>query len=187
MIKAIIFDCFGVLTTDTWNAFLDTLPEGVDIGAAREVHRAYDAGLIDKQACSQQIQEITGSVFTELEDFSGEVIKNSALLDHIRHLGQQYKTGLLSNIGSNWIRDHFLSAEEQSLFDSMVFSYEVGANKPDERMYEAIVERLGVAFSEAVMIDDKLVYCEAAKVLGMQAIVYQDLAQFKKDLEPILD
>lgn len=74
MIKAIIFDCFGVLTTDTWNAFLDQLPEGVDIQAARAVHRTYDAGLITKADCNRQIKAITGQIFTELEDMQAGVV-----------------------------------------------------------------------------------------------------------------
>ena len=30
MFKAIIFDCFGVLTTDVWDKFLNDLPPNID-------------------------------------------------------------------------------------------------------------------------------------------------------------
>ncbi len=188
MIKAIVFDCFGVLTTDTWNAFLDNLPAGTDIEAAREVHRAYNAGLVNKADCAQQIQEITGSSFIELEDRVGQqIIKNEALLDVIRTLKPDYKIGMLSNIGSNWVREDFLSADEQALFDAMLFSFEIGFNKPDQRAFEKAAQTLGVELEEAVMIDDQAGYCEVARSLGMQTIVYKDLAQFKSEIDAILN
>ncbi len=186
MIKAIIFDCFGVLTTDTWNAFLDMLPEEVDIQAAREVHRAYDSGLISKQECNDQITEITGHVFTELEDMRMTVVKNNSLLTHIRRLKKKYKIGLLSNVGGNWVRDDFLTASEQQLFDAMTFSFEEGMNKPDPRIFTIVADKLAVQPKESIMVDDKQIYCEAARAVGMQAIWYRDFPQFKAELEAIL-
>ena len=188
MIRAIIFDCFGVLTTDTWRAFIDSLPENTDIESVREVHRSYDAGLISKSDSAEQIKEITGRTFTELEDAVGqEVVKNNALLDHIRDLREEgYKIGLLSNVASPWITDYFLTQKEQALFDEIVFSYQVGMTKPDPRIYKLICERLGVGTNEAVMVDDIDRYCTAAQAEGMQAIVYKDFAQFKRELVAIL-
>lgn len=187
MIRAIIFDCFGVLTTDTWNAFLDTLPSDTDISAAREVHRAYNAGLIDKTTCNRQIRDITGHTFAELEDTAGtQVTKNIVLLDYIATLKPTYKIGMLSNIGSNWVRDTFLTDQEQGLFDEMLFSYEIGVNKPDPQAFKMAAERLGVQADEAVMVDDQRFYVEAAKNVGMQAVVYSDFQQFRTELEQIL-
>jgi HAD superfamily hydrolase (TIGR01509 family) len=186
VIKAIIFDCFGVLTTDTWNAFLDGLPEAVDIQAAREVHRQYDAGLITKIDCSEQIRAITGQVFTELEDMQTTSVKNEILLRYIANLKHDYSIGLLSNVGNNWIRDTFLTIEEQNLFDAMVFSFEVGTIKPDERMYVAMCEKLAIEPAKAIMIDDKTLYCDAARATGMQAICYKDFKSMKKQLEKLI-
>lgn len=186
VIRAIIFDCFGVLTTDTWNVFLDSLPTGADIQAAREVHRQYDAGLISKNECTKQILNFTGQTFTELEDMHTPVLKNVKLLEYIKTIKPNYKIGLLSNIGNDWVREEFLTRDEQQLFDQMVFSYEIGVNKPDERMYTTICERLGVQPNQAVMIDDKVGYCDAAQKLTMRAIVYRDFESMKTQLEAIL-
>ncbi|MBA3758788.1 HAD-IA family hydrolase [Candidatus Saccharibacteria bacterium] len=187
MIKAIIFDCFGVLTTDTWNAFLDTLSDKKAVQEVREIHRAYNAGLLSKLESNEQIEQIAGKSFLELEDSNAQVIKNDTLLTYITELKKNYSIGLLSNIGSNWVRDSFLTDEEQTLFNQMVFSFEVGMNKPDSRMFELVANRLGVEPSEAIMIDDQVTYCQAAHSTGMQAIVYQDFEQFKTELEQLLN
>lgn len=189
MIKAVIFDCFGVLTTARWHAFIDTLPDNVDIEAARVVHRAYDAGIISKEASAAQIEEITGRTFTEIDDIaSEEVVKNSALIEYISQLKERgYKIGLLSNIASNWIRDSFLTTQEQALFDTMVMSFEVGIIKPNQRIFEIACERLEIEPKEAVMVDDIDRYCIAAETIGMKAVMYRDFKQAKQEIERLLD
>ena len=188
MIKAIIFDCFGVLATDTWQAFLDSLPKGVDKQRARDARRAYDAGMLSKEEAAAEISAATGKHFAELDERADtEPAKNIALLKYVEHLrGQGYKTGILSNVASNWLRDTFLSADEQSLFDDFVLSYEVGLVKPDLRMFTIAAERLGMAVEEVVLVDDKERYCTTARELGMQAVCYQNLPQLKRELEKIL-
>jgi len=187
MIKAIIFDCFGVLATDTWKAFVDSLPDGADVEAARQAHREYDAGFIDKSEVGERIKAATGKEFLELEDAQGGPVKNAGLLTYISELHDRgMKLSILSNVGSNWIREQFLAPEERALFDDFVLSYEVGMLKPDERMFELAAERLEVAMDEVVMVDDKERYCTAAQETGMQAIQFDSLTQFKADLEKLL-
>lgn len=188
MIKAIIFDCFGVLTTDTWRAFIDSLPGDIDTQKARDANKAYDAGLISRDEFLGQVLEITGRSPKQVEDLlDDEVTKNTALLEYVKELrGRQYTIGLLSNIASNWITDKFLTAQEQDLFDEMIFSFEVGMTKPDPRIFMLACERLRVGPHEAVMIDDIESYCESAKGEGLEAVVYTGLSQLKAELEPIL-
>jgi putative hydrolase of the HAD superfamily len=188
MIKAVIFDCFGVLTTDTWLAFIDSLPPDVDVSQAREMNHQYDAGLITREEFLQGVHEVTGRYPEEVEKLlSAEIAKNTALLDYIRDLrGRGLTIGMISNVASNWIRDSFLSLEEQELFDAMILSFEVGMTKPDPRIFMLACERLRVGPHEAVLVDDIERYCAAARAEGLQAIVYSDMQQLKDDLEPIL-
>lgn len=188
MIKAIIFDCFGVLTTDTWRAFVDSLPETADILRARELNQQYDAGMLTKEEFLEQVQEATGHKPAQVEEMlDNEVTKNTPLLDYIRELrAKGFVIGLLSNIATPWITDAFLAPDEQELFDEMVFSFQVGITKPDPRIFMLTCERLRVGPHEAVLVDDIERHCTAAKGEGMQAIVYQDLRQLKSELEPIL-
>jgi putative hydrolase of the HAD superfamily len=190
-LKTIIFDCFGVLTTDLWRAFVDSLPPEADADRARELNRQYDAGLITRTAFLEQLYEITGYKPGEVEqildhDPTQNRTKNIKLLEYISELKKTYKIGLLSNVGTPWIRDEFLTARECRLFDDMVFSYEVGLAKPDERIFRLSLERLGAAPEQAVFIDDIESYVAAAMQIGMKGVHYQDFAQCKRDLEKII-
>lgn len=188
MIKALIFDCFGVLTVDTWHAFLDTLPPGTDIQKARDLNRAFDSGFIERSAFINGVEEITGKQPPDIETISGtDTAKNEALLGYISQLRPKYKIGLLSNISSDWITRELLTQDEQKLFDAMVFSYQIGVAKPDPRIFEMACTRLGVTPDEAVMIDDIERFVDAARDLGMQGVIYRDFASFQSELNQLLD
>jgi len=106
---------------------------------------------------------------------SNQLHKNADLLDLIKELKSAYKIGLISNIGTNWVLEHFLTTEEQALFDTFVFSFEAGLVKPDERIYRLASERLGEPPSACVMIDDLERNCQGATDSGMQAIALPEL------------
>ena len=59
MIKAIIFDCFGVLTTDLWKEFVGTLPES-QRSPAYDINHAYDRGFITHEEYVEQLLKLTG-------------------------------------------------------------------------------------------------------------------------------
>lgn len=187
MIKAIIFDCFGVLTTDSWRAFTATLPPD-QRDRASELNRAYDAGMISLAEFLQGIQEATGRQPDLIENLlDNDIVKNTALLKYIAELKPHYKIGMISNIATNWVREKLLTPEEQQLFNDMVFSYEVRVAKPDPRIFHLATQRLGVEANECVFIDDIDRYCEVATEVGMRAIVYQDFGQMQADLTEILN
>ena len=188
MIRAVIFDCFGVLTVDIWRAFCDGLPENVDRQALQDLNKAADSGLISFKQFADGIMELTGEVLPDVTQMPAEsVVKNLLLLDHIKQLKRTYKIGLLSNISNDWITSEFLSTEEQALFDDMVMSYQVRMTKPDTAIFELACQRLGVEPEEAILIDDVERYITAAQSIGMHGIVYNDLAQYNRELERLLN
>jgi FMN phosphatase YigB (HAD superfamily) len=188
MIKAIIFDCFGVIANDVWLAFLQTLPADADLEEAAALNRAYDAGIISSSEFEAGMIDAVGKLPLLLENAKpGEMVKNTELLDLIRTLKPDYKMGILSNIYSDWMRTTFLTADEQALFDDMVFSYEVGMLKPDPEMFALACSRLGVEPETAIMVDDREHNVLAAQKAGMQGILFQTVATFKEDLDVLLN
>jgi len=186
MIKAVIFDCFGVLTADKWKEFVGTIPDKLR-ESARDINHAYDAGFINEEEFISQIKKLTGTSPGEVETImADDRTKNTKLLNYIATLKLRYKIGLLSNIATNWIREEFLTPDEQTLFDEYILSYEVHLTKPDPRIFKIACERLGVEPSEAVLVDDIERYCDAAREFGIQAICYKDFVQTKRELEQIL-
>jgi FMN phosphatase YigB (HAD superfamily) len=63
------------------------------------------------------------------------------------------------------------------------FSAEVRLIKPDPLIYEHCLRGLGVAPSEALFIDDRLVNIEAARNMGIHGIQFKSTAQLRIELE----
>lgn len=187
MIKAIIFDCFGVLTGDKWKEFVGSLPES-QREAARELNRALDRGQLSLADFSKEMYDLTGHLPKEVENvINAEMAKNTNLLEYIKQLSKAHKISLLSNVSSNWIREHFLSNSEVAYFDDMVLSYDVGMVKPDPSIFALAAERLDARLDECVLIDDGVGNCEGARKVGMQAIVYHNFTQCKNELNKLLE
>jgi HAD superfamily hydrolase (TIGR01509 family) len=56
------------------------------------------------------------------------------------------------------------------LADSVILSCEVGSMKPSPDIYISALEDLGVAATDAVMIDDQPSFCVGAEAVGVRAI-----------------
>src|SRR5436305_1028124 len=119
MIKAVIFDCFGVLTQDGWKAFVEELPTDSAKETARSLNHQYDAGLISLEKFLGGVKQATGRDFDIIKSArSSEDAKNTKLIEYIRQLKEEYKIGILSNVATNWIRDYLLTTDEQKFFDA---------------------------------------------------------------------
>jgi putative hydrolase of the HAD superfamily len=71
-------------------------------------------------------------------------------------------------------------------FEAWILSYEVGACKPDEKIFVAASERAGVPPDRSVFIDDIPAYVEAAQSLGFHAIHYTSARTLKNALSTFL-
>ncbi len=186
MMGAIIFDCFGVLAVDPAQAFVGCLPASQQ-AAANTLVRVFDTGHLSRSEFRQAMHDLTGQRphYADNRLVSG-LHKNTGLLAYIADLKPRYKIGLLSNIGTNWVREKFLTAAELALFDTCVFSFEVGLAKPDERVYHLIADRLDQPPGSCVLIDDSERNCQGAADMGMQTIVYHSDAQLRHELQTLL-
>lgn len=187
MIKAIIFDCFGVLTADSWHEFRLSLDPALQSQASELNHR-YCANSMTREEFLSSVASLTGASKEKIAGIiDNETDKNYELLNYIAELKKSgYKIGLLSNVASNYIREVLLTAAEQKLFDSFVFSYEVGMIKPDPRIYHLAREKLGVGPEQCVFVDDIERLSMAAEKTGMKAIVYRNFHQLKAELQVLL-
>src|SRR3972149_1504306 len=89
---------------------------------------------------------------------------------------------------SNTIEPHARVNREKggySPFEIVILSSEVGIRKPDVRIYELTLKKLGVKASDAVFIDDSAENVKAAEVLGIHGIVFKDANQLKVELTKI--
>jgi HAD superfamily hydrolase (TIGR01509 family) len=187
MIRAIIFDCFGVLTTEAWLAF-KAQHFGHDpklMKLATEVSHQADRGLISLEEAVQQIAKLANISPKEFERAKGGNVPNQQLFDYLKILKSKYKLGLLSNISDDYLHQIF-KPEQLSLFDGIELSYKTGVIKPQPGAYENAARRLGFSVEECIMIDDQQRNVTGARDAGMAAILYGNFRQFKTDLEKAL-
>jgi putative hydrolase of the HAD superfamily len=109
------------------------------------------------------------------------------LVAYIRQLRQSYKTGLLSNAFSDLRRVVTEVLDFADAFDEMIISAEVGLVKPDPRIYQLALDRLGAAPEAAVFIDDFLRNVEGARAVNMRAIHFSNPQQARRELENLLN
>lgn len=189
MIKAIIFDCFGVLTTEGWLAFREEYFAKDSVLMERALHLMpqLDAGLITYPQFITEVAQMAevseSSVRARLDDN----VPNEQLLDYIKtDLKPRFSIGMLSNAGDNWL-DEMFSADQLSLFDAIALSYETGHLKPYPEAYHTIAGKLGIEPQEGVLVDDQERHCSGASEVGMRAICYKDFKQMKAELETLLN
>lgn len=189
MIRAIIFDCFGVLASDGWLPFKRE-HFGHDpalFEEAGDLNKQVDSGFINTNEFVSAIAKLAQVPEAEAAECLRQNPVNDELFAYIRtELKPHYKLGILSNASENRLLKMF-TPEDVALFDETVLSYQIGATKPDPKAYQAILDKLGCEASECVFIDDQERYVSAAESVGMRAIVYTSLEQLRTDLEKILD
>lgn len=185
MIKAVIFDCFGVLVRDGWLPFKEKYfgNNAELLLEASDLNKQVDAGLI---SYANFIEQVAAMAKLTSKDAHQQIEDNPAderLFAYIRDaVKPHYKIGMLSNAGDNWLSELF-TAEQLQLFDATALSCEIGVIKPDPLAYQMIADRLGVQPSECLFIDDQPRYCQGAREVGMQAIDYTNYDDFVKTFE----
>lgn len=174
--KAIIFDCFGVLAENGWGLIDDKLqPTKQQWDQMSAVSHACDKGIISMEELVQRFAETLDVQPQEVTEIIDSQRKNLQLLDVIRtQLKPMYKIAMLSNVGSGFVQDYFTD-EELQLFDVLTLSSDIGFAKPDPRIYKHCANDLGVQAADCLFIDDSPVNIQAAKELGMQAHLYTSL------------
>ncbi len=131
--------------------------------------------------------DITSEEMTQFwEEFWAGDRVDMELIEYIRSLRSRYKTCLLSNAFSNLRRVIDEVWNFSDAFDEIIISAEVGLVKPDDRIYRLALDRLNVNPEEAVFIDDFLQNIEAARILNMKVIHFENSQQARTDLENLL-
>jgi len=197
MIKAIIFDCGGVLKVNT------DIPVFNDIGAAfgidpdnvldeiREIIHELESGKITEIESWKMFSEKLGKPIPEgCEDlWSKAYIKNYSQRKEMLEFARELKKkGFIVAMLSNTIDSHAAFNKKMGMyepFNPCILSNEVKSRKPEKEIYEITIKEIGLNPEECVFIDDKEEYIKVANDLGMQGIVFKDYNQLIQDLKNI--
>jgi putative hydrolase of the HAD superfamily len=207
-IEAVVSDFGGVLTTPLLDAFLGLQERrGIPLeafGAALARAATENGGanplfeLETGRLTEAQFVSVLGDALrTELgrdvdlarfgETFFEHLHPNEELFAFMRTLhGRGYRMAILTNNVREWepLWRSMLPIDE--LFELVVDSGFEGVRKPDPRIYEVTLQRLGVPAAATLFVDDTEVNCDAARELGLQAVWFRSNAQAIEEIEQAL-
>ncbi len=193
--RAVLFDFGGVLLTTVDNAARHRWAERLNLDPVAMEAQIFESELMARAMIGEVsvdemwrgIGEMLGldaeqAEALETDFFRGERL-NEELLDFARSLQPHYKMAILSNAWDN-AREVFTDLFGlDEVFETMIISAEVRLAKPDPRIYHLALERVGVRPAEAVFLDDMRVNVEAARDIGLRAVLYQNNRQAISDVQ----
>ena len=114
-----------------------------------------------------------------------ELPESIDLLKELKSMG--YGIYGLTNWSAEKIGYAFANYSFFSLFDGIVVSGVEKVVKPDRKIYEILLERYSLKPGECVFIDDNQDNVDMAKMLGINAIRFDNIGNVKEHLETLLN
>ena len=148
--------------------FLDEDQLVPNVEAERQLRRKYVLSmneLMDWKLTALDISRLA-------DDFTDNINRYGLFEDVVPWLMRwkpRYSLGMLSDAMPSLVR--FMDQWGLlSFFDATVISTQIGAIKPDPKMYDAILQRLNADPSDCLFVDDRAVNLEGAIAAGMKAV-----------------
>ncbi|MBN0046805.1 HAD-IA family hydrolase [Streptomyces actuosus] len=156
------------------------LPPGSVHERLDDVWRAGRVGRIGEREVHGHVAARLGLGAAEVDAFMSDLwaeylgTPNEELIAYVRGLRGRCRLGILSN--------SFVGAREREaaryrfheLVEQIVYSHEIGVEKPDPRAFDAVCAALAVRPEECLFVDDVAAHVEAARAAGMQAHLFED-------------
>jgi len=148
----------------------------------------FDSGAITPQEFFVEVEKILGLDITYDEFiaiWTNIFFEKKDMSEFIRELKEDYYIGLISNVNIlqfSHIRNKFPIVSE---FEKPILSYEVGAMKPDPKIYEAAIKLCNTRPEKIIYIDDRPELVEGGKRMGLESIVFRDLTHLKTHLKEL--
>jgi epoxide hydrolase-like predicted phosphatase len=196
-IKAIFFDFGGVILRTEYQAPRQQLAERFNM-EYEDIDKAVfgspsalraSLGEITEEAHWKEIGKrfkLSGTDLKAFEEsfFAGDVIDRD-FVEYIDSLRPKYHVGLLSNAWSG-LREYITQKKIIPVFDSVTISAEVGAAKPDVKIFQVALDQAGVKAEEAVFVDDFQVNIDACEAIGMKGVLFKSPQDVLKQLYQVL-
>lgn len=198
MIQAIIFDLGGVLVRTE-----DPRPRtkyAKKLGLTREEleHTVFDGTSAVRATIGeisvaehwenvrQQLELSRKEIKTLQDRFWGGDRLDTELVDYIRSLRGTYRTALLSNAWSDARRVIHEELGIEDAFDELIISAEVHLAKPNPRIFQYTVDKLGVGARQAIFVDDFPDNITSAREFGLNAIRFETALQTRAEMGKLL-
>jgi epoxide hydrolase-like predicted phosphatase len=137
--------------------------------------QATDDDVWDSVTAALSLDPATGQQL-RLDFFADDRI-DATLMDFIRRLRVRVRVGMITNAWAGIRHTLESSFAIADAFDPLVVSAEIGLAKPDPRIYQQTLERLGIEPAAAVFVDDFETNVAGARWVGMQAVHFTSTSQ----------
>lgn len=176
MIKAVIFDFGGVLVSEGFQNWIsdNVAPYESIKHEMMPLQDKVDIGELPAKAYNEYLSQKTGKLPEKIEE---EILNNYythkdvfELVKKLREKGM--KTAIVSNFPIEWfaiLRERY---KLDSLFDKIFVSSVLKVIKPQPEFFQKALDTFGIQPDEAIFIDDKKRYTDAAKEIGIHGIVF---------------
>ncbi|SEO76390.1 putative hydrolase of the HAD superfamily [Actinacidiphila rubida] len=149
----------------------------------RDVWWAGRVGSVSESEVHEQVAARLCLAAPEVESFMADLwaeylgTPNEELIGYVRGLRGSCRLGILSNsfVGAREREASLYHFDE--LVEQIVYSHEIGVEKPDPRAFDTTCARLAVRPENCLFIDDVAANVEAARAAGMQAHLFEDNAR----------
>ena len=206
-IRAIVSDFGGVLTSPIAGIFarfqdqVGIPPRSLGDALRRIAEREgrhplfeLECGRITEREFLRELEDELEAEFgrrIEMREFTERywagLYHNTEMLDFLRAARDAgYKLALLTNNVKEWEPRWRPNWPIDELFETVVDSGFVGMRKPDPRIYELTVERLGLPAQACVFIDDLEPNIVAAREVGMHPVHFRETGQAIADVRAAL-
>ncbi len=207
-IEVVVSDFGGVLTTPLLGSFMAFQDEtGISTEALGKAMQAIAEADGENPLFALERGEITEAAFLErlsvgLEPLLGHrphmhrfkeiyfeaLDPNPPMIELMRELkAAGYQMAMLTNNVREWepLWRSMLPVDE--IFEIVVDSGFVGARKPEARIYELTLERIGMSAEACLFVDDIAHNCEGARRVGMSAVHFRGNEQAIAEIRAVLD
>ncbi|MDQ3046875.1 MAG: HAD family phosphatase [Bacteroidota bacterium] len=142
----------------------------------------YEKGLISSVEFRNELRTFYGN---DLPDEKIDHCWNALLLDLpkerldlLKKLKTSHRTFLLSNTNEihmmaiyAYLHDIYGISDLSAYFEKVYLSYEINMRKPDQEIFQHVLNENGLLAEETLFIDDSAQHVESAKKLGIHAIL----------------
>ncbi len=203
----VISDFGGVLTTPLFEAFASFQDQvgippksfGLAMKAIAEKGEPnplfeLECGRITELEFQQQLAAALEPVLghrPEIESFGMLLFEaldpNPGMIDLIREVRRDgFRTSLLTNNVKEWEATWRSMMPIDEMFETVIDSAFVGCRKPDPRIYQLTLERVGLEPDQCIFIDDMEINVDAAKELGLHGVHFRETAQARAEVHALL-
>jgi len=192
MIKAVLWDFGGVITTSPFEAFNRfEIENNISRDFIRQINATnpksnawalFESSQVSIDEFDRKFEEETRAAGYPipgrkvLELLSGEL--RPRMVEALKRCKKHFKTGCITNNmksgqGPVMVRTHKKAAQMQevmNLFDVVIESSIEGIRKPDPEIYRLVLSRLEVEADQTVFLDDLGINLKPARAMGMKTI-----------------